>query len=131
MDLEELLVRATSIDLTVDEYYLPDAGAPDDYQGPRLVAFARRLAMLTPVGQVACEWARPAAETILEAVLQADDERGLYVQKGRGGVVRPPDGHSGKTHRRPTDCPFRASLLPSPSDGLHPRPVRSCALLHA
>lgn len=75
--LARYLVTATLVQLQIDEYFVPDLGPPDDYQGPHLVATAHadRLATLGSAGRRICELPLATATTLLDAAMKARDEK--------------------------------------------------------
>jgi hypothetical protein len=89
MDIEQMLLQATSISLQVDEYHQPDGGVADDYEGPHLfaVAFAGRLATLTSAGRLARRLPDEQMRVLLEASTAA---RGESVPPGMDTAVGRP-----------------------------------------
>lgn len=74
--LARYLVTATVIQLQIDEYFSPDLGPPEDYQGPHLIATAHadRLVTLGSAGRCLRELPLATASALLGAAYKARDE---------------------------------------------------------
>jgi hypothetical protein len=70
---QERLVAASSIELRVDEYYIPDAGKPRDYTGPiaMVIAHGERVVTMAARGARVAEVSPEVAAQLVEATRAA------------------------------------------------------------